>query len=304
MTRWLLLALLPVIAWGVWWDGQHYDPGLLDFKQAGARLSPLADLLPERIGTLPRVGEPRLFGKENLHEYVNGHAEFFISAGFAQLAVGEYGSGGRPEVVVDIYEMGKPLHAFGVISQEGNPGARPVAIGEMGSREGRGLRFIVGSRYVKLTAFADNAPLEAVGEAVARASGGEAGVTKFRFPELGEELATRFFKEGYRGLDFFTNVLERTFRREGREVQGFLAENGAQLENRLSAFLAREGIPLVREERDGRVVTLVKDPYEGEWFYLRDGERLLGAFGISPDAAWEPVKRFLADGDAAQGGKK
>ncbi|MBF0179790.1 MAG: hypothetical protein HQM03_07160 [Magnetococcales bacterium] len=304
MTRWLLLALLPAIAWGVWRDGQHYDPGLLDFKQAGARLSPLAELLPARAGELPRLGEPRLFGKENLHDYVNGHAVFFISAGFTQLAVGEYGSGGRPTVVVDIYEMGKPLHAFGVISQEASPGARPVAIGEMGSRDGRGLRFIVGSRYVKLTAFADDAPLEAVGEAVARAAGGEAGLVKFRFPELGEELATRFFKEGYRGLDFFVNVLERTFRREGKEVQAFLAEDGAQLEKKLNAFLAREGIPLVREEREGRVVILVKDPYEGEWFYLRDGERLLGAFGIPLDAAWGPVQRFLANGDAAQGGKK
>ncbi|MBF0438037.1 MAG: hypothetical protein HQL93_02840 [Magnetococcales bacterium] len=312
-ARIVLLSLLPVIAWGIYRDGQRYDSGLLDFTNAAARLSSLAGFFPEQVAGLSRLGEMRRFGKENLHEYINGHAEFFIGAGFKELMVGEYGvpgEGVRPRVVVDLYDMGKPLYAFGVVTGEGVSDAREVAIGEMGFLDSRGLRFIFGPFYLKMTAFEDNAPLEAMAKAVVQAMGkaGGQGVQTFRFPEFGTVRATRFIKDNYRGLDFFDQVVERSFQWEERVVQAFIVGSSEQesreMESRLLAFLQKEEIPVVRREEEGGVVVFaVTDPYEGEWFFLREREQLIGAFGLSVEAALVPLKRFIEDGRATQSRK-
>ncbi|MEO5331145.1 MAG: hypothetical protein H7839_03915 [Magnetococcus sp. YQC-5] len=303
-VRWGLLALLPVITLGVWLEGQRYDPGLLDFKSAAVRLSPLVAFFPDQVAGLHRLGELRRFSKENLHEYVNGHAEFFITAGFQELVVGEYGrlgETGRPQVVVDIYEMGKPLFAFGVVTQETQPDAQPSLIGEMGNADSRGLRFILGSRYIKMTAFEDGVPLETLGRTLVQSMGKMGSVGIFHFPEFGTPLTTRFVKESYRGLDFFNNVIERSFQWQDRTIQAFLAGDSAtasqELERRLTEFLQQEKIPVARVEQDGLVVYVVTDPYEGEWFFLRNQEQVIGAFGMALEAARTPLKRFVEDGN-------
>ncbi|MBF0215030.1 MAG: hypothetical protein HQM00_15960 [Magnetococcales bacterium] len=308
-----LLALLPLIAGGLYLDGQRYDPGLLDFKQAAARLSPLAALFPERVEGLVRLGEIRRFNPETLHEYVNGHAEFFIAAGFKELLVAEYGlsgEGARPRIVVDLYDMGKPLFAFGVLTGEGGNDGGEVGVGEMGFVEPRGLRFIAGAHYVKMTAFDDEAPLKGVGVALVNALGKRGGdkMSGFRFPEFGTVVATQFIKENYRGLDFFDQVLERTFERDGVKFQTFqvLAPETQlrELSSRLLRFLQGEEIPVEPLEKEGSTLYQVRDPYEGEWFFLQTRERLIGAFGISLDAVWPPLKEFLDHGQERGSGDR
>ncbi|MBF0263200.1 MAG: hypothetical protein HQL97_15325, partial [Magnetococcales bacterium] len=302
-ARLLLLALLPLIASLVYLDGQRYDPGLLDFKKAGARLSPLMGLFPDKSAGLGRQGEFQRFLKENLHEYVNGHAEYYLSAGFKELLVGEYGDAGttaKPRVVVDLFDMGKPLFAFGVLTGEGNNDGPDAGIGDMGFRDPRGLRFIIGPYYVKMTAFDDTAPLEEIGKSLVAAAGKTTGgkVAGFRFPEFGIPGATRFIKEKYRGLDFFNQVVERSFTWNGSGVQAFQAggseAESREIEARLKGFLRAEEIPVETIEKEGLTVNQVQDPYEGAWFFLRAGERLIGAFGLPLQEAWGPLRGFVA----------
>ncbi|MEO5345458.1 MAG: hypothetical protein H7834_03650 [Magnetococcus sp. YQC-9] len=304
-ARFLLLVLLPIIAFLIYRDGQRYDPGLLDFKQAAARLSPLLALFPDQAANLIRAGEFHRFQKENLHEYVNGHAEFYISAGFKELVTGEYanpGEAAKPRVVVDLFDMGKPLFAFGVLTGEGNNDGPDAGVGDMGFRDARGLRFIVGPYYIKMTAFDDAVPLEEFGKSLVKAAGKTPGVKMagVRFPEFGTPGATRFIKEKYRGLDFFNLVIERSFVWEGKNVQAFLAggskEESRELESRLLQFLQQEEILVEAVEREGVTIRRVRDPYEGEWFFVNGGERLIGAFGMALEAAWTPLTRFLHDG--------
>ena len=89
LVRALLIALLPILALLFYLDGQNYDPGLVDFQSGEATaFSPAADLFPETIAGLTRTGQIRRFGKDDLYEYINGHADYFIGAGFRGLAVG------------------------------------------------------------------------------------------------------------------------------------------------------------------------------------------------------------------------
>ncbi|MBF0455417.1 MAG: hypothetical protein HQL72_11455 [Magnetococcales bacterium] len=306
-TRAALLALLPVVAFLVYWDGQHYDPGLLVFQsQAKEQMIP-ANLFPDRWGGLKRVGEIQRFDKENLYEYVNGHAEFFISSGFLSLALAEYGpeeaaKSGTPQATVELYHMGKPLHAFGTLMDETGAEAVPVEAGSMGFRSERDLRFIQGAYYIKISAFADSLPLERAVEALTQTLSplqGEA-LLSFDFPLLGQTHSTRFIKENYRGLSFLGNILERTFNVGEKKIIAFLLLADPALirqkDQALLTFFQQDQIPFSETEIAGLRLVRVEDPYEGDWFYLPVGERLLGLFGVSPEESMAHIKGFFQDG--------
>jgi hypothetical protein len=217
LVRGVLLALLPLVAVLVYVDGLRYDPGVLEFKsQAVVDMVP-ADYFPQNWGGLKQVGTLRRFDKSNLYEYINGHAEFFLGAGFRTLAVAEYNlnAAGEPLATMEIYHMGKSLHAFGTLMDETGEGANPVAVGGMGFRSGRDLRFINGPYYIKISVFADGVPLEKGAAALVESMGDAVGKNRleFDFPDLGEVVSTRFVKENYMGLDFLKNVIERTFQK-------------------------------------------------------------------------------------------
>jgi len=62
---------------------------------------------------------PRTFTTENLYEYIDGNADLFLAYGFTHAAVGDYvPTAGEGWISVDIYDMGAPLHAFGIYQAE------------------------------------------------------------------------------------------------------------------------------------------------------------------------------------------
>lgn len=298
-VRLILLALLPVIGLGIYLDGQRYAPDKLDFGKGAQNVE--AKLFPDRLGGLARAGKVRSFAADTLYEYINGHAEHFLSAGFKGLAVAEYGTDPtRPSLVVNLYDLGTPLNAFGVLVDEAAQ-QESVDIGTLGFRGGQGLSFIHGPYYAQINGFDASAPLEVAARSLADrlTEAVPAGDLGFDFPDLGKVESTRFVREAYRGLDFLERVLERTFDVDGRPVQVFLVSGGAEkvrsLLESLSAFMTEEGISVERIERSGVALSLVHDPYEGEWFYLALGDRLLGVFAPFDKALETEILRFVSE---------
>ncbi len=121
-ARLSLILFLPALALFLFVEGQRYDPARIRFEPSQSEGSGLIALVPSDISGYTRKGPVRSYTKENLYEYVNGHAEYFISAGFVTLAVGEYGKSGSPDaapdVTVDIYDTGRSIQSFGVLSDE------------------------------------------------------------------------------------------------------------------------------------------------------------------------------------------
>lgn len=295
-ARLALAGLLPLIAALIYFDGQRYSSDLLDFEGKAGTYSESADLFPDTLQNLPRFGQVRSFDQDNLYEYINGHAEFFLSAGFKALAVAEYAPEGAsaPALVINLYDMGKPLHAFGVLMDEAASG-EAVDVGTMGFAGGQGVNFIHGPYYIQLSTFgAIVQPLSAAREAAAELTRRSTAATlEFQFPDLGQVETTRFVKEDYRGLSFLDNVLERTFQRNGGSVAVFMlngaAEDIVRRVQELTAFLDEDGIGYEVLERGSNKVYRVRDPYEGEWFFLAQAERLLGVFAALDDALLEAV---------------
>ncbi|MBF0620636.1 MAG: hypothetical protein HQL54_01785 [Magnetococcales bacterium] len=300
MIRLVLLLLLPVIAWIIWLDGQQLRPALLDFSRSKGEN--LQNLFPAELDTLPRMVQIRRYQSDTLYEYINGHAEFFLSAGFQQLIVGEYGrNAGEPALVIDLYDMGKPLHAFGVLMDEAGEQAQPVDIGSFGFQSGQGVNFVQGRWFIKLTAFESEDRLIERGRIVAKhieQREPKAEKLEFGFPDLGEVLVTRYVKESYRGLDFLNGVLERTFETVfGKLVLFVMQDKEDKIESiskEILTFLINDGMTvseqafMVNEKR--YTVQIIEDPYEGDWFFITMENRLIGGF-----RAWDSAMKMLLE---------
>ncbi len=296
-VRALLLLVLPLIAVLLYLDGQRYDPGLLSFKAEPAGTAGIA--FPERVAGLQRFGQLRRYGADNLYEYINGHAEYFIGAGFTGLSVGEYGDdgNGQPKAVINLYHMGTALNAFGVLVDE--LGDRPsVDVGALGFRSGQGIGFIHGPYYAQISLFDPGLDALAVGGDMAAALAGalDAKELAFRFPDFGPVQSTQFVREYYRGMEFFNKVLERSFRRGESSLQVFQISGGPDqiiaLKDSLFRFLDEDGIPHRTEERHGLAFHLVQDPYEGEWFFVVLPGQFLGVYAPLADDLLSVISRF------------
>jgi len=301
-VRLALIVLLPLIALALYFDGQHYDPDLVQLEPRQAGASVAGDLFPPSLAGLQRAGQVRRFDKENLYEYIDGHAEYFIGAGFRALAVGEYGDSGngQPALVVNLYDMGAPLNAFGVLVDEAGD-QESADVGTMGFRSGQGVSFIHGPYYVQMSLFDDALPAEEAGADLAQSLAKEVkdpGLA-FRFPDLGRVTATRFVKESYHGLEFLNEVLERSFERNGKEIRAFLAQGSAaeigKLVAAFEAFFKEDEMPYQRIEQDELVFFSIEDPYEGAWFFAPLQASLVGVYAPLDDQLIAEIEKFAGN---------
>ncbi len=285
-SRWFLSLLLPLIGLLIYWEGQDYDPGLVQLQ---ARTQPLIPPLPEQLVGLPRFGQLRTYNTDNLYEYINGHAEYYLSAGFKALTVAEYAPKAtqQPQLVINLYHMGEPLFAFGALMGELAPDAKPVdAIDGMAFAVGSGVNLILGPYYAQISSFDEQIDPARAGttliEAIILQGLDEAAELDLRFPVLGETVGTYFVKQDYRGLGFLHNVLERVFRVGEDEITAFLIngspENISKTVKALHGFLRKDEIPFEQQTFEGMSYHLIDDPYEGQWFFVTGENRLLGAF--------------------------
>ena len=285
--RIILVAILPLAALIIYLKGQDYDPPLINFSSSESSIDSLAGLFPPELGTLSLSGQVRTYTKNNLYEYVNGHAEYFISSGFVKLAVGEYSINAKddPDVVIDIYDMGKSIHAFGILSDESGGRITDIHSGLSGFKNPQGLGFIKGQYYIKISSFSNTVSPEIFIESLdKKISAASDPFPEFaNLPDIGEIVTTRFIKEAYRGLEFINNVMEREYRVNNETVQIFLiTEDSTDIEEALNSFITyfnNSDIKFTQSPIQEKTVYKISDPYEGDWVLISSSDSIMGIFG-------------------------
>ena len=299
--RYFLLSLLPVIAIVIYIDGQSYNPGLLNFQTDKNPNPLLISYLPKVNNAYQRVGQVREYSRENLYEYVNGHAEYIIAFGFVKLAVADYSSESpeknNPEFVVDIYDMGKSKNAFGIIMEESGENATPVDVGFRGFLSQKTLNFIKGQYYVKISAYSDNTPLVKFAGEMEKKFGDlqDSIPPAMKFPENGKIMnSVKFIKENYHGLSFVNNVYEQKYKSDGEKFTVFLIEGdndeNTKLLDQYLKFFKKDNIEYQVLRYKKRDYYKILDPFEGTWFLVPSDEDLFGVYGPLSD---KNLKKFF-----------
>ena len=289
--KFFLLALLPVIGIAIYLQGQDYNPDLISFKEprSAGNDTAMESFLPEKILGLTRVGAVKSYTKETLYEVIDGHAEYYISAGVNRLFVGDYGRPGgdanSPALVINIFDMVKDIQAFGVLSDESGGQITGTSSEILATGNSQAVKFSCGKYYVQVMAYEKTIPVDEVQKEIRLKIGikDEDIPELARFPNLGEVLRTRYVRESYRGISFFNNVIEREYGAAGGKfnVSLFLG-NEDEIKKTTELFIKyfkESKIDYTRTDLKGRIVYRVKDPYEGDWALIPMSDSLFGIYG-------------------------
>jgi hypothetical protein len=89
---------------------------ILGTSAMGQANSDITVLLPDTIEDWKVSAKDQIYNRENLYDYIDGGAEFYLSYGLKKVISRTYSKRGQPDILVDLFDMGTSHNAFGVFS--------------------------------------------------------------------------------------------------------------------------------------------------------------------------------------------
>ncbi len=114
----------------------------------------LASLLPEKFNDYRGNDVCEFYTANNLFDYMDGGAELYFAFGFRSLLHRVYRAPNKPEILVDIYDMGTPQNAFAIFVQS-RPQKIDVTLGRGGQYVRGFLNFWKDRYYVTMLILKD-----------------------------------------------------------------------------------------------------------------------------------------------------
>ena len=236
--------------------------------------------------------EPEYYVADNLWDYINGQADFFIDYGFVRVDTAEYRNEQESSsVVLEVYRMGRPQEAFGIFAAERTRNDRPLDIGSEAYLGANVLGFWQGDLYIKLTSFEEGPTIEeqliGMAEQVSSRIPGQIREleTILLFPEEGRiEASERFIPKNFLGQPYLTDAYRVDYTLDGEDVQLFIVETESSEEarshfNRLEEFYReRDQEHVSLDTASDLQMLLVDGPSKAAIFHLE--HRLAGVTGM------------------------
>jgi len=181
------------------------------------------------------VTEPEHFEADNLWEYINGQADFFIDYGFVRVDTAEYRNDQESSsVVLEVYRMGRPQEAFGIFAAERTRDDRPLEVGAQAYLGANVLGFWQAEQYVKLTSFDEGPAVEqlliCLAEEISSSIPSQEREleTLLLFPEDGRvEASERFIPKNFLGQPYLSDAYRVDYTYDGQQVQLFVVETAS-----------------------------------------------------------------------------
>ena len=177
-------------------------------------------------------GEPYRYVSENLYEYINGGADYFIAYGFVALTGINYApvSGGMDSVTVDIYDMGDKLNAFGVFQPRKDSQASSLNIGTGSFGSDEYVAFHKDRYYVEIQGYItgrkEKRVVKDMASMVAAHLPGDDSLPRelSYFPEKSRIAGSeRYIRGGILGHAFLDRGMACDYRIDGKKVTAFVA---------------------------------------------------------------------------------
>ena len=286
----LILLPLPIVAAWIAYSGFNYEPQDLKLS-LDARPASLIRL-PETVAGFKMSGTPRSYNRENLYEYVNGHAEFFLSSGFVSLTVADYAPKSGGQIVAEMYDMEDGRNAKGTLMSEKGDSRFVESIGSAAFSQKGSFLFSKGRYYVRLGLFnADDESAKKLAVALAEMIKGEVAVEATILPLSGKkENSESFTKSDYMGLSFLADVSTAQYSFGKAEFEGFSWSGGAQ---ELIKFFTNESAEIKSSGENGIDNFIIRDKYEGTIHLVSDGRNSIGLRGDFGSVDPEAIKKFM-----------
>jgi hypothetical protein len=228
-----------------------------------------------------------VYTPDNLWDIIDGAAELFLSYGFVDLHIMEYTDSTGTDVRVELYRHSSRANAFGIYSQERNPGYHFVEIGTQGYLEDKVLNFLCGVYYIKISSHREGkAGIEAmssIGRRLAEHLHQEPGwPAALTYLPAGNRLPNTesYIAENFLGYKVFHSAY--TARYEGGCTLFIMdLESASSAHGVAAAYMNAVGR---KQELTEGEITPIPDPHNGPLAMLLNGRTISGAFGAGGEA--------------------
>jgi len=265
-------------------------------------LSPWAVAQPADVhvpvpGEWTAVDQEYRYGPDNLWEYINGAAELFLTYGFQELVVLDL-ENDEAALSVSVYDMGQPLHAFGIYESEkpaDGTDLEGVAAAAVLQPPYRGL-LLKDRYYVKVEVGSgdiDGPALEAAMRDIAAGLPGDDRLPAalLALPSKGRKPGTvAYTGSGFLGLEDLTACLHADYEVDGVPCQLFVMPPSKGL------LANKHGKWVVTDGRQGQKVYIREVPYTGAVVLVGDDDQLLGVAGLADHEQALSLLNSLKDG--------
>jgi hypothetical protein len=253
-------------------------------------------------------GKPRHYTPQNLYEIIDGEAELYISYGFKELASLIYYRGSPEDTffVVDIFDMGSPLNAFGLYSSFRHPDYLFEDIGSEGYASDYGIKFYKGRYLVDIKAgeFSETCKKAVWGTAREIAERMDAprkapALTEL-LPAHGQVPHTlRYIQQEMLNQGFLPGGLEARYPVDGGEATGFVVVfDSASAARRgfgdLKDYYAVSG-GLMNAKVPGELSFAAKTPYHGVILAFLLGKTVSGVLDLEDASKGQALVRSIHD---------
>jgi len=251
-------------------------------------------------------GETYRYSPQNLYEYINGGAYFFIGYGFVELAGANFSpvTGESDAVAVDIYDMGNKLNAFGVYQLRKDSQAPSLGIGTASFGSNDYLVFHKDRFYVEIRAFfadrKDPSVVKNIASMVVERLPGDNSLPKVLayFPEKERIVGSeRYISGGILGHAFLDKGLVCDYHIKGKKVTAFIAflpsvQDAVRSVKQHKAFLKQSEKKWLPLEGFGKHGYVSEEPYHQKIIVMQEGTRVIGVYDLNDI---ELGKTLLAD---------
>lgn len=237
--------------------------------------------------------EPVTYHPTNLWKYINGGASIYLAYDFEELVTfTTIHKNSRIEIVVDIYDMAKPINAYGIYSVQQCPDGKPIEWGCDGSLCGGSLYFWQDRYYVKLIPYyitprADKLLPELAGTISRKLPDVKVLPRQLAvFPEDGRiKNSDRYMKKDILGQDYFQNGFRMEYDLKGQQytillIEGTTPQETARNFKRYRAYLDEEGKIIEKISGVGVESFHGEDRYYGTVVFARRTRFIIGVLGL------------------------
>ncbi len=231
-------------------------------------------------------GKVLSFNKDNLFEHIDGAAEFYFSFGFESLRVSSWTNSGT-ELTIEVYDMVRPLNAWGIYSNEKSAKAQTVPVGLEGYGDATTFAFSTGKFYVKMNGMqlekVAGFSLKTIAEDFAKTLCAKPEYPKVvgLFPKENQLVNTcQYIPSEFMGLGFLGSAVRAKYNTGGEEITLFIVERSdAGAIEKIVTKYGSYADAKIKKVAEGDF--LFKDPFNGNVFLRWKGNYLLGASGFS-----------------------
>lgn len=253
------------------------------------------------------VGDYYQYLPNNLYNYINGAADLFLSYGFVKLVGAEYnpGTSEAENAIVDIYDMGNKLNAFGVFQSKRDPKSKSFKIGSGAFGSEKYIYFYKDRFYIEIQVYLSvskdrDIPVKLARKVAGGISGDSTPPSELNYlPEAGRVYGSEIYiTGGILGHDFLDKGMMSDYRLGNEIVKAFVAffssgELAVEALNLYKDFLKREGEKWQVLDGFGESGLISKEPYHKNILVSQQGPFVVGVTDLSQAQKGEELLKSI-----------